>query len=90
MGRDARSNKDYAGGGVRSSPYNYPLHYYCKKGRSHKDWIQHFMQFIPAEHKKDACIKYETLFLQDPNGKGRDNANNYLLEQAKGFRDEKL
>lgn len=59
-----------------------------KMGKSDKDWIQRQMKFIPKEHKKEVCIQYETLFLQDPNGKGRDNANNYLLEQSKRFRNE--
>ena len=75
---------------MRSSPYTYPLHYYCKKGKSDKELIQHQMKSIPAKHKKEVCIQYEKLFLSDPNGEGRDNANNYLLEQSKRFRDEKL
>ena len=64
----------------------YPKFYHCKKGVSDRDWMLSRMTVIPENKKMEVSRNYTKLFLSGENS-ARKNANTYLNNEAKKYRE---
>ena len=64
----------------------YPKFYHCKKGVSDRDWMLSRMTVIPENKKTEVSRNYTKLFLSGENS-ARKNANTYLNNEAKKYRE---
>ncbi len=59
---------------------NFPLWYHYKQGKSDRKWIASRIRLIPVQNRYEVSREYERIF----NRQGRDAANTYLNDIAKG------
>ena len=68
----------------------YPILYFQRGGVSDRDKIMACMKYIPEDKQQAVSLKYERIFNNKnlPSNERRENANSWLGETAREYRQE--